>query len=158
MSNKVNPVPPGYHTATPYLIIKGAASAIEFYKKAFGATESERIADPDGTVRHAEIKIGDSIFMITDECPQFPDYLSPKSRGGSPVHMYLYVDDADAWFKRAIDAGATEQMPVKDQFYGDRSGGVTDPYGHVWYLASRIEEVSEEELQRRAKAYSQKKE
>jgi len=142
--------PDGYHTATPYLIVKDAAGAIEFYKKAFGATELERIADAGGKIRHAEIKIGDSPFMMTEETPSFPDYLSPESRGGTPVHIYLYVEDVDRVQAQAIAAGAKELMPVKDQFYGDRSGGVTDPFGHVWYIATRIEDVSSDEIMRRA--------
>jgi PhnB protein len=148
---KTNYKPEGFHTATPYLIIKNASEAIEFYKKAFGATEMERIADPDGRIRHAEIKIGDSPFMISDEgAPEYPEWLSPTSRGGTPVHIYLYVEDADAMFNAAIAAGAKQLLPVQDQFYGDRSGGVTDPYGHIWYIATRIENVSPEEILRRA--------
>jgi len=143
-------IPEGYHTATPYLILKDAAAAIEFYKKAFGATELERIADESGAIRHAEIKIGDSPFMMTEETPSFPDYLSPQSRGGTPVHIYLYVEDADALFNQAVSAGATVLQPIADQFYGDRVGGVTDPFGHVWYIATRIENLSAEEIQRRA--------
>jgi PhnB protein len=154
MTSKATKVPEGFHTATPYLIIKDAASAMEFYKKAFGAVELERIADPDGKVRHGEIKIGDSPFMITDENADFPDWLSPQSRGGSTVHIYLYVEDCDAVFNQAIAAGAKELLPMKDQFYGDRSGGLTDPYGHVWYVATRIENVSEEEIMRRASEQS----
>jgi PhnB protein len=154
MTSKAKHIPDGFHTATPYLIIKDAASAMEFYKKAFGAVELERIADPDGKVRHGEIKIGDSPFMITDESEDFPDWLSPQSRGGSPVHIYLYVEDCDEVFSQAIAAGAKELLPMKDQFYGDRSGGLTDPYGHVWYVASRIENVSEEEIVRRASEQS----
>jgi PhnB protein len=150
MTGKVKPIPEGYHTATPYLIIKDAAGAMEFYKKAFGATELERITDAEGKVRHGEIKIGDSPLMMTDETPEFPDWLSPLSRGGSAVHIYLYVEDVDAVFNQAIAAGAKELVPVKDQFYGDRSGGVTDPYGHVWYIATRKEDVSLEEMKRRA--------
>ncbi|HZM86988.1 MAG TPA: VOC family protein [Blastocatellia bacterium] len=150
MTTKVNYIPKGFHTATPYLIAKDAAAAIEFYKKAFGASEFERITDETGAVRHGEFQIGDSRFMITDEHPDYPAWLSPLSRGGSPVHIYLYVEDVDAAFKQAISCGATELMPVKDQFYGDRSGGVTDPFGHVWYIATHIEEVSEEEIKRRA--------
>jgi PhnB protein len=150
MSGKVNHKPDGYHTATPYLIIKDAASAIEFYKKAFDATEVERIADPDGKVRHGEIRIGDSMFMITDESPEYPEWLGPLSRGGTPVHIYLYVEDVDEVFKRAIAAGARELLPVQDQFYGDRWGGVTDPFGHVWYIATHKEDVSPEEIVRRA--------
>lgn len=150
MTSKVNHIPTGYHTATPYLIAKDAASAIEFYKKAFGATERERIADASGAIRHAEFMIGDSPFMITDENPDYPAWLSPQSRGGSPVHIYLYVEEVDAVFKQAISCGATELLPVQDQFYGDRSGGVTDPFGHVWYIATHIEDVSPEQIQRRA--------
>jgi PhnB protein len=142
--------PAGYHTATPYLIVNDAAVAIEFYKKAFDATEIERITDESGAIRHAEIKIGDSPIMMTQETPSFPDYLSPESRGGTPVHIYLYVEDADAVQAQAIAAGAKELMPVEDRFYGDRSGGVTDPLGHVWYISTRIEDLSAEEIQRRA--------
>lgn len=149
MTSKVKFIPEGYHTATPYLIIKDAAGAIEFYKEAFGATVGECMTDADGKVRHGEIKIGDSPFMITDEHPQFPDYLSPQSRGGTPVHIYLYVEDADAVFRAAIAAGAKVLQPLQDQFYGDRSGGVTDPYGHIWYIATHIEDVSPEEMQKR---------
>src|SRR6476620_7662012 len=115
MTSKVKHVPEGFHTATPYLIIKDAARAIEFYVKAFGATELERIADASGKIRHAQIKIGDSPFMITDESPDFPEWLSPESRGGTPVHIYLYVEDVDRVFDQAIAAGAKELMPVKDQ-------------------------------------------
>jgi PhnB protein len=150
MSDKTKGVPAGFHTATPYLIIKDAAGAMEFYKKAFDAVEMERITDDEGKVRHGEIKIGDSPIMITDESPDFPEWLSPQSRGGTPVHFYLYVEDCDGLFKQALDAGATQLLPMKDQFYGDRSGGVTDPYGHVWYIATRIENVAEAEIQRRA--------
>lgn len=150
MTEKTKGVPEGFHTATPYLIIKDAASAIEFYKKVFGAVEMERIEDESGKVRHGEIQIGDSRFMITDESPDFPEWLSPQSRGGTAVHFYLYVEDCDALFKQALSAGATELLPMKDQFYGDRSGGVTDPYGHIWYIATRIENVPEAEIRRRA--------
>ena len=145
MTGKRTFKPEGFHTATPYLIISNAAEAIEFYKKAFGAKELFRMADPDGRVRHAEIQIGDSPFMITDEGgAEFPDWQSPKTRGGTPVHIYLYVEDCDSLFKQAIDAGATELLPMKDQSYGDRSGGITDPYGHIWYISSKIGSTSEE--------------
>jgi PhnB protein len=150
MTSKVKYIPEGFHTATPYLIAKDAAGAIEFYKKAFSATLFECIADESGAIRHGEFKIGDSPFMITDENPDYPAWLSPQSRGGSPVHIYLYVEDVDAVFNRAIAAGAKELLPVQDQFYGDRSGGVTDPFGHIWYIATHIENVSPEEIQRRA--------
>jgi PhnB protein len=152
MTNKKNPVPEGFHTATPYLIIKDAVRAIEWYKEAFDATELERIADPDGKIRHAEIKIGDSPFMITDENSEYPEWQSPQTRGGTPVHIYLYVEDADRLFNRAIAAGAAQLLPIEDKFYGDRCGGVTDPFGHIWYIATRLETVSTEELQRRAQA------
>jgi PhnB protein len=152
MASKVNPVPEGFHTATPYMIIKGAAEAIEFYKKAFGATELTRHADPSGKVRHAEIKIGDSPFMIADEFAEFPEWRGPQARGGTPVHIYLYVDDADRLFRQAIAAGAKELLPIQDQWYGDRSGGITDPFGHVWYVATHTEDLSPEELEKRAAA------
>jgi PhnB protein len=149
---KPNPIPEGYHSATPYLIVKDAASALEFYKKAFGAMEMERILDPDGGVRHAEFKIGDSPFMMTEETPDYPAWQSPESRGGSPVHIYLYVEDADKVFNTAIGAGATELLPMKNQFWGDRSGGITDPFGHIWYISSRVEIVTQEELEKRMAA------
>jgi PhnB protein len=147
---KVNYIPKGFHTATPYLIVKDGAAAIDFYKKAFKAVELERITDESGAIRHAEVKIGDSPFMMTEETASFPEYLSPQSRGGSPVHFYLYVEDADALFNQAMAAGAKQLQPLTDQFYGDRVGGVTDPFGHVWYIATHIEDVSEEEIVRRA--------
>ena len=149
MTSKVKYIPEGYHTATPYLIAKDAAGAIEFYKKAFGATLLECIADESGAIRHGEFKIGDSPFMITGESSEYPEWQSPLSRGGTPVHIYLYVEDVDAVYNRAIAAGAKELLPVQDQFYGDRSGGLTDPFGHVWYIATHVEDVSPEEIQRR---------
>ena len=149
--SKAKPIPDGYHTATPYLIIKDAASAIEFYKKAFGATELMRMADPSGKVMHAEIKIGDSPIMIADEFPEM-GARSPQSLGGSPVNIYLYVEDVDALFSQAMAAGAKVLMPVKDQFYGDRSGGVTDPFGHVWYIATHKEDLTPDEIRQRAPA------
>ena len=142
-------IPQGFHSLTPYLIAKDAAGAIDFYKKAFGAVELSRMADPSGTVRHAEIKIGDSLIMITDENPDYPEWKGPLSRGGTPVHLYLYVEDVDAVFAQAIETGAKELMPLKDQFYGDRSGAITDPYGHIWYIATHVEDVSHEEIERR---------
>ena len=127
--------PAGYHTITPYLMIRGAASAIDFYKTAFGATELSRQTGEDGRVHHAEIQIGDSQVMITDESPQFPELRSVQAFGGSPMNMFLYVDDADALVKRATDAGAKLIMPVEDKPYG-RSGGVKDPYGLDWWICS----------------------
>ena len=135
MADKVKPVPDGYHTATPYLIVKGAAKAIEFYKQAFGATEVERMEMPDGKIAHAEIKIGDSIIMLGDEAPQHGTR-GPKSLGGSPCGLYLYVEDVDTIFNRAISAGATVTMAVKDQFYGDRNGSLVDPFDWIRTKAS----------------------
>ena len=148
MSGEVNPVPEGFHTVTPYVTIGGAYEAIEFYKVAFGAEEIFRWADPDGRVRHAEVLIGDSPIMLTDVARDF-GMAGPQSLGGSPVHVFLYVEDADAVFERAIAAGATELMPVEDSEDGDRRGGVTDPFGHVWYIATHVEGISREDLQRR---------
>jgi PhnB protein len=148
---KAKSIPEGYHTATPYLIIKDAAKAIEFYKKAFGATELMRMAQPDGKVGHAEIKIGDSPIMLADEFPEMGSR-SPQSLGGSPVSLYLYVDDVDALAKQAEAAGAKVVRPVKDQFYGDRSGSFEDPFGHQWHLATHVEDLAPEELHKRAVA------
>jgi len=133
------------------LIIKGSARAIEFYKKAFGATELMRMAQPDGRIGHAEIRIGNSPIMLADEVPEM-GHRSPQSLGGSPVSILLYVEDVDALFNQAVSAGAKVQKPVQDQFYGDRIGGVTDPFGHVWYIATHKEEVSPEEMRKRAAA------
>jgi PhnB protein len=149
----VKPIPDGYHTATPYLIIKGAANAIEFYQKAFGATELFRFPAPDGKIGHAEIKIGDSPIMLADEFPEM-GYKSPQTLGGSPVSIMIYVEDVDTVFNRAIAEGGKEQRPVKDQFYGDRLGTLEDPFGHVWHISTHKEDVSAEEMERRAKAHS----
>ncbi len=151
MTSRVKPIPEGYHTATPYLIIKGAARAIEFYKKAFGATELMRMAQPDGRIGHAEIRIGNSPIMLADEVPEM-GHRSPQSLGGSPVSILLYVEDVDALFNQAVSAGAKVERPVQDQFYGDRTGGVTDPFGHVWCIATHKEDVSPEEMRKRAAA------
>ena len=147
----VKPIPSGYHTLTPYLIVKDAARAIEFYRQAFGAEEVMRLPGPGGKIGHAEIKIGDSRIMMADE---FPDMgaLGPQSLGGTPVFLLLYVPDVDADFERAIAAGARSIRPVKDQFYGDRSGMVADPFGHLWALATHIEDVPPEEMRRRSDA------
>ncbi|MGH9326569.1 MAG: VOC family protein [Terriglobia bacterium] len=147
----VKPIPEGYHTATPYLIIKGAAQAIEFYKKAFGAQELFRMAQPGGQVGHAEIKIGDSVIMLADEVSE-RGHRSPQSLGGSPVSIFLYVEDVDGVFNQAVSAGAKVERPVQDQFYGDRTGGVLDPFGYAWYIATHKEDVAPEELQKRAAA------
>jgi PhnB protein len=150
---QVQPTPQGYHSATPYLIVKGAARAIDFYKDVFGATELMRFPDPSGRVAHAEIKIGDSVIMLAEEYPEM-GARSPESLGGTPVGLMLYVTDVDALFERAIKAGAKEVKAVKDQFYGDRSGTLTDPFGHQWTISTHIEDVSIEEVQRRMKAMS----
>lgn len=155
MTSKVKPIPEGYHTATPYLIIKGAADAIEFYKKAFGATELMRMSGPGGKIGHAEIKIGDSVIMLADEAPEM-NARSPQSFGGSPISILLYVEDVDAVFNRAVAAGAKVERPVTDQFYGDRIGGLTDPFGHAWYISTHKEDVSPEEMKKRAAASGHK--
>jgi PhnB protein len=151
MPSRTNYIPEGYHTATPYLIVSGAAAAIEFYKKALGATEMVRFAQPDGKVGHAEIKIGDSILMLADEFPEM-GARSPKSLGGTPVSIMVYVEDVDAVVKTATAAGAKLTRPVEDKFYGDRAGEVTDPFGHVWHVATHKEDIPADELQRRAAA------
>ena len=145
------PIPDGYRTATPYLIIKGASDAIEFYKRAFGATELLRMSDPQGRVGHAEIKIGDSVIMLADEHPAM-GYRGPRSLGGSSVSILLYLVAPDAVFEGAVKAGGPAQRPVADQFYGDRSGTLEDPFGHVWTVATLVEDVPPEEMQRRAEA------
>lgn len=147
---KAKPIPDGYHSITPYLIIKGAAQAIDYYKKAFGATEIMRMAGPDGTVGHAELKIGDSIFMMGDEMPEM-GYRAPQ--GSVPVGLMLYVDDVDRIFKQAIAAGGRVDKEVQDQFYGDRSGTLYDPFGHMWTVATHKEDVSPEEMKKRMAKY-----
>jgi PhnB protein len=151
MSNEVKPIPDGYHSVTPYIIVGDGARAIEFYKEAFGATELFRMDGPDGKIGHAEIKIGDSHVMLADEHPEM-NARSAQTLGGSPVSLLVYVEDVDATFSRAIEAGATERRPVANQFYGDRVGGLEDPFGHVWYVATHVEDVAPEELQKRAAA------
>jgi PhnB protein len=151
MATATKPIPEGYHSATPYLIVKGAAEAIDFYKRTFGATESLRMADPKGAIAHAEIKIGDSVIMLADEHPNM-GYRGPRSLGGSAVSIMLYVADVDGTFERAIQAGAKARRPVANQFYGDRSGTLEDPFGHVWTISTHVEDVAPEEMQRRAAA------
>jgi PhnB protein len=148
-------IPEGYHSVTPYLIIAGAAQALDFYKKAFGATEVMRMQDPKGRVGHAEIKIGDSHVMLADEHPE-RGYRGPTSLGGAGVSLMVYVDDVDATFKQALSAGATELQPVQNQFYGDRTGTLKDPFGHVWTIGTHVEDVPPAELERRAKEFLQK--
>lgn len=149
----IKPIPAGYHTLTPYINIKGAVEAIEFYKKAFGAKEIGRITMAGGTIAHAEIQIGDSKIMLAEESEQWGNK-SPQALGGSPVSLCLYVEDVDVVFAQALAAGATVtgEMEVKDQFYGDRSGSLTDPFGHKWTIMTHKEDVSFEEMQERANA------
>ena len=155
MANPVKPIPEGYHSITPYLIIRGAAKALDFYKQAFGAIELFRMDSPDGRIGHAEIKIGDSPIMLADEHPEM-GARSPESWGGSPVSLMLYVEDVDRVFAQAVEAGATVERPLADQFYGDRTGGLKDPFGHNWYVATHIEDVSPEEMARRAEEAGRK--
>jgi PhnB protein len=147
----VKPIPDGYHTVTPYLIVKDAARAIDYYKEALGAAEIMRFAGPGGKVGHAEIKIGDSTVMLADEFPEM-GFRSPQSLGGSPVGICLYVEDVDTRFHQAVAAGATVMRPLADQFYGDRSGTLTDPFGHVWTIATHKEDLTPEEIHRRSEA------
>jgi PhnB protein len=144
--------PDGYHSVTPYLIVDGAAEAIRWYEQAFGAEEMLRLPMGD-RIGHAEIRIGDSFVMLTDEWPEYGK-LSPKSRGGATSSLMIYLEDVDAAFERAMIAGATQERPVEDQFYGDRSGTIVDPFGHSWTLATHVEDVPEEEMQRRMAEFS----
>jgi PhnB protein len=145
------PIPEGYHTATPYLAVDDAAEAIEYYTKAFGAKERVRMETPDGKIGHAELEIGDSVVMLSDPFPQ-SSTRPPKELGGTSVSVFLYVEDVDAFVKQAVDAGATVTMEVADQFWGDRFGSFTDPFGHLWSIATHVEDVPPEEMAERAKA------
>ena len=147
----VQPIPPGYHTVTPYLIVNNAAEAIDFYSRAFGATEKLRMPGPGGFIMHAEIQIGDSVVMLSDEHPDVGAF-SPETVGGNPVSMMIYSEDVDAAFARAIEAGAQEVMPIEDMFWGDRYGRLADPYGHVWGIATHIEDVGPVEREARLAA------
>jgi len=151
MTTKPKPIPDGSHTFTPYLIVSDGARAIEFYKQAFGATEKLRLAGPDGQIMHAEIQIGDSVIMLSNACPEM-GAKPQEAFGGSPVMLHLYVPDVDATAAQATDAGAKVQRPVQNQFYGDRSGMLTDPFGHSWNIATHVEDVSPEEINKRAAA------
>jgi PhnB protein len=148
----VQPIPEGFHSVTPYLIIDGAAEAIRFYEQAFGATEVMRLPMGD-KIGHAEIRIGDSIVMLSDEWPDFGK-LGPKARGGATSSLMIYTEDVDGAYARALAAGATEERPPEDQFWGDRMGSLVDPFGHSWSLATHIEDVPEEEMARRMEAFS----
>ncbi len=144
----VNPIPDGYPRVTPYLIVDGAAAAIDFYTSVLGATERMRMEGPDGKVGHAELEIGDSVIMLADEHPEM-DARGPKTVGGTPVSLHLYVEDADNIFKLAIEAGAEALRPVEDKFYGDRSGSFEDPFGHHWHVATHVEDIPPDEMSKR---------
>lgn len=152
MAKKAQAIPRQYHTVTPSLVVAGAAKALEFYKKAFGAEERSRFPGPDGSIMHAEIRIGDSVVMLADEMPE-QGGRGPKSIGGTPVSFFVYRENVDAEWKRAVDAGAKEIMPLADQFWGDRTGCLEDPFGHHWWLAQHIEDLTPEEMQKRGEAF-----
>ncbi len=145
----VNPIPDGYPRVTPYLIVDGATAAIDFYKSVLGATERMRMAGPDGKLGHAELEIGDSVIMLADEHPEM-NARGPKTVGGTPVFLHVYVEDADSVFERAVEAGAEPLQPVEDKFYGDRSGGFEDPFGHHWNVATHVEDIPPDEMSKRA--------
>lgn len=147
----VKPVPDGFHNVTPYLFIRGAGAAIDFYKKVFGATEIMRMPGPIGQIMHAELKMGDSIIMLADENPKM-GAMSPQTAGGISVSLHVYIENVDDVVQKAIDNGAKLLRPVKDQFYGDRSGTLIDPFGHMWSVATHVEDVSPEEMHKRATA------
>jgi PhnB protein len=151
MKSKVRPIPEGYEGPTPYLIVDGAAAAIDFYKKAFGAKEAMRFPGPNGRIGHADVVIGGGHVMLADASPEM-GAKGPEAFGGSPVSLCIYVEDVDKVFERAVAAGAKVTRPVADQFYGDRTGGLTDPFGHSWYVMTHVEDVSNEEMVKRAAA------
>jgi PhnB protein len=152
MAKTSQAIPKGYHTVTPSICVAGAAKAIEFYKKALGAEEIMRFPGPDGKLIHAEIRVGDSVIMLGDEMPE-QGARSPKSYGGTPVSFFVYRENVDAEWKRAVDAGAKEVMPLQDMFWGDRTGCLEDPFGHRWWLAQHIQDLTPEEIQRNAEAF-----
>ena len=157
MSTPVKPIPAGYSVVSPYLIIRGAAKALEFYQQVFGACERMRLEMPGGVIGHAEIQLGESVIMLADEFPQM-DCRGPESFGGSPVSLHVYVTDVDAVVAKAVANGAKIKRPVQNQFYGDRSGAIVDPFGHTWNIATHVEDVSPEEMAQRAKqAHGEKK-
>lgn len=150
----VKPIPDWYHNVTPYLFVRGAGKAIEFYKSIFGASEKMRMPGPDGRIMHAEIKVGDSTIMLADENPQM-GVQGPQSIGRTATSLHIYVENVDGVVQKAVEAGAKLVRPVKDQFYGDRSGTLIDPFGHMWSVATHIEDVSPEEMRKRMAAISQ---
>jgi PhnB protein len=152
----VKPIPDGYSSVTPYIIVAGAAKAIEFYKSVFGATERMRLGGPDGKIGHAELEIGDSLIMLADEHPEM-GALAPPTVGGTPVGLHVYVADVDAVAAKAVAAGATLKRPVENQFYGDRLGSLIDPFGHLWHISTHVEDVSPDEIARRAAAMAQQR-
>lgn len=150
--SKVSPIPKGFHSVTPYLVVKGAAKAIDYYKKVFSATEVFRMAGPDGKVGHAELQIGDSRIMLGEENPAMGEgHTSAASLGATPVSLYLYVPDVDRVVARALEEGAKTLKPIENQFYGDRSGFIQDPFGHLWGVATHVEDVSPAEMEERAR-------
>jgi len=157
MTAATKPVPEGFHTATPTLVVRNAAEAIDYYKQVFGAEERMRMPSPDGMISHAELKIGDSIIFLSDEFPNMGGK-SPQTLGGFTGGIYLYVEDVDDVFQRAIDEGGKVAMPVADMFWGDRHGSFTDPFGHSWGVSTHTEDVSEEEMGKRAQAFYQQME
>jgi PhnB protein len=151
LRTKTKPIPKGYHAVTPYLSVQGAADAIAFYKKAFGAKEVMRMPGPRGTIGHAEVQISGSRIMLADESPEI-NFRSPRAIGGTPVTIHLYVEDVDKVAKKAVAAGAKLLRPVAEQFYGDRSGSMEDPFGHVWHIATHVKDIPTKELKKRAAA------
>lgn len=150
----VKPIPDGYRGVTPYLIVDDAKAAIDFYTRVFGATEKYRLPMGD-RIGHAELRIGEGHVMLADENPEM-GHLGPHSRGGSPVSLMLYVEDVDSTFRQALEAGATENRPVENQFWGDRMGNLTDPFGHLWSLATHLEDISDEEMRQRMESVSKR--
>jgi PhnB protein len=150
----VTPIPAGYHSVTPYLIVDGAGDAIDYYAKVFGATERMRMPGPDGKIGHAELELGDSVIMLADEFPGM-GISGPKTLGGTPVNVHIYVDDVDRVFDTAIQSGSEVLQPIENKFYGDRAGQLRDPFGHVWSIGTHVEDVSEEEMATRAAAFAE---
>jgi uncharacterized glyoxalase superfamily protein PhnB len=153
MAKQAQAIPRGYHTVTPSLVVAGAAKALDFYKQAFGAEEISRFPGPDGSLMHAEFRIGDSVIMMGDEMPDQGGGRGPKAIGGTPVSFFIYTEGVDTAWKRAVDAGAKTVMPLADQFWGDRTGCLEDPFGHRWWLAQHIKDMTPEEMQRAAESF-----